>query len=95
MKIEDMSKIFADIFMHPLRDCCCCRVNASALEASRNRAEKSEMRDIMVVRCLFWTMICADECKIDLSVAQIAEQHISCSIKHVGLDECSPKQTKP
>lgn len=43
-----MSKILADIFMHPLRDCCW-RVKESTLLARRNRAEKKEASDIIFV----------------------------------------------
>ena len=47
VSIEDTSKILADIFMHPLRDCCW-RVKASTLLASRKIAEKRDKNDIIL-----------------------------------------------
>ena len=49
VRMDEISKMLADIFMHPLH-VCCCRVNASALLARRNKAERSETNDIIVKR---------------------------------------------
>lgn len=68
VSIEDTSKILADIFMHPLRDCCW-RVKASTLLASRKIAEKRDKNDIILT----------EDCGSDRSIVSLYLTSICCN----------------